>query len=156
MDNNRVLREHILQLLRGGNAHTTLEHAVENFPLEKMNQKPPHLPYSAWDLLEHLRIAQHDILDFMVNPDYKELTWPKDYWPSEEGSTKKWRESLRALEDDLEAICALARDPQTKVYDKIPHGSGQTYLREFLLVADHNAYHIGQLVVLRRLLEAWD
>jgi hypothetical protein len=150
-----VLREHIVKLLRGGSAHATFEQAVAGFPLEQINEKPEHLPYSAWELLEHLRLAQWDILDFMVNSDYEELDWPDDYWPSELGNAGSWQESLEAFADDLETICALALDPKTDLYTKIPHGLDQTYLREFLLVADHNAYHLGQMVMLRRLLEIW-
>lgn len=156
MTDEQALREQLVQLLHGGNAHATFEQAVEDFRLEKINEKPGGLPYSAWGLLEHLHIAQHDILDFMVNPEYQELEWPKDYWPTDEGSPQKWRKSVRAFEDDLEAICDLAQNPETKLYEKIPHGSGQTYLREFLLVADHNAYHVGELIMLRRILGDWD
>lgn len=156
MDTDRMLREHIVKLLRGGSAHATFEQAMAGFPPEQINEKPQHLPYSAWELLEHLRIAQWDILEFMVNPHYQEPTWPADYWPAEPGSREAWQRSLEAFGDDLETICALALDPKTDLYAKIPHGSGQTYLREFLLVADHNAYHLGQMVMLRRLLGAWE
>lgn len=156
MDEGGALREHILQLLRGGNAHPTFEGAAGGFPLARINQKPGHLPYSAWGLLEHLRIAQHDILDFMVNPAYQRLEWPKNYWPTSAGDAKKWHKSVRAFEDDLEAICDLARSPKTKLYEKIPRGGRQTYLRESLLGADHKAYHLGQLIMLRRLLDVWE
>ncbi|MCL6525392.1 MAG: DinB family protein [Thermaceae bacterium] len=150
-----ALRAQIQQLLRGGNAHVPFAQAVEGFPLERVNQRPQGLPYSAWDLLEHLRIAQRDILDFMVNPHYKEPQWPQDYWPSRPGDAQTWQTSLHSFEGDLERIIHLALDPQIQLDAAIPHGQGQTYLREFLLAADHNAYHIGQLVLLRRLLGAW-
>lgn len=155
MDTDSMLREHILKLLRGGNAHATFQQAIQGFPLEQINLKPGGLPYSAWDLLEHLRIAQWDILDFMVNPNYQELDWPKDYWPTAEGDPQRWQQSVKAFDKDFEEICRLAQDSKVRLFERIPHGSGQTYLREFLLVADHNAYHTGQLVMLRRLLAAW-
>lgn len=150
-----ALRAQIQQLLRGGNAHVPFAQAVEGFPLERVNQRPQGLPYSAWDLLEHLRIAQRDILDFMVNPHYKEPHWPQDYWPSRPGDAQTWQASVHSFEGDLERMIHLALDPQIQLDAAIPHGQGQTYLREFLLAADHNAYHIGQLVLLRRLLGAW-
>lgn len=155
MDSDQNLREHLLKLLQGGSAHATVSQATQGFPLDKINLKPGDLPYSAWDLLEHLRIAQRDILDFMVNPAYQELQWPQDYWPSQPGNAQKWQQSLADFARDFEEISRLAQDPKVPLFERIPQGSGQTYLREFLLVADHNAYHTGQLVMLRRLLDAW-
>jgi hypothetical protein len=115
------------------------------------------VPYSAWQLLEHLRIAQHDILDFCRNPHYTEMKWPDDYWPSSPTppSARAWNESIRQFRADRDGLRELALDRSIDLNAKIPHGSGQTYLREIVLVADHTAYHVGELVLLRRLLGAW-
>ncbi len=119
---------------------------------------PERLPYSPWQLVEHLRITQHDILDFCRNPDYAELRWPDDYWPSVSAppSEQAWEESIGGFHHDLGALRAIAADRTIDLLAEIPHGSGQTYLRELLLVADHNAYHMGQLVAVRRLLGDWN
>jgi hypothetical protein len=109
-----------------------------------------------WQLLEHVRLAQHDILDFCVNPDYREMRWPDDYWPAPgPPSEEAWIESLVACRRDRDALIALARDPRIDLFARIPHGDGQTYLRELLLAADHAAYHVGQMVMVRQLLGIW-
>ena len=151
------LRAQIAALLDWRDAHTDVEGAVEGLPRELRGKTPAGLPYSAWQLVEHLRLAQHDILDFCRNPAYREMTWPDDYWPSDPAppSDRAWDECMAALRRDREDLRGLATDRSINLFDRIPHGSGQTYLRELLLVADHNAYHVGQLVAVRRLLGAW-
>src|SRR5262245_46229048 len=155
---DKALREQIRKMLAWEEAHVGFERAVGDFPAELRGQVPAGAPYSAWQLLEHLRMAQHDILDFCVNPKYEEeMKWPDDYWPQSPApsSAKAWDDSVSRFLADRKALQELASDTTIDLFAKIPHGSGQTYLRELLLVADHNAYHIGELVVVRRLLGAW-
>jgi len=152
------LRKHLLDLLNGGNAHATFDQAVKNFPIALRGKRPKGAEHSPWQVLEHLRIAQWDILDFSRNPKYRHRRWPEDYWPATAAppDAKAWDKSARAFRRDLKAMCDLVADPKTDLYARIPHGSGQTVLREALLVADHNAYHLGELVLLRRMLGAWE
>lgn len=153
MNENKQLREHIIELLDGKSAHIDLESALKDFPLDRINDKPAGSPHSAWQLLEHIRIAQWDILDFSTNADYKELKWPDDYWPTDEGTPNKWNASFKQTLDGLQSMRDLVTDGKTDLFAKISHGSGQTILRESMLVADHNAYHLGQLVLIKRILE---
>lgn len=157
MKNDQSLRKHLLFLLNEEGAHANFESAIKAMPVELRGKKPKGSPHSAWELLEHLRIAQWDILDFTRNPDYQHRTWPEGYWPATPAppDEKAWDKSVRAFRRDLKAISGLVADPATDLFAKIPHGDGQTILREALLVADHNAYHLGELVLLRRLLGAW-
>ena len=157
MANEKALREHLVKLLKGGDAHADFEHAIADFPAEARGKVPKYAEHSPWQELEHLRIAQSDILDFSTNPNYKTLEWPKEYWPETEGppDPKAWDRSINGYCEDLKALCALAEDEKTDLFAKIPHGDGQTILREILVVADHNAYHLGQIVLLRRLLGVW-
>ena len=150
MDNNYALREHLLELLKGESAHISLEAAFADYPVEHINTRAPGSPHTAWQLLEHIRIAQRDILDFSTNADYKEMKWPDDYWPKEEGTAERWTESVKQTLDDLQSIRDLVADEQTDLFAKIAHGSGQTVLREVLLVADHNAYHLGQIMLIKK------
>jgi hypothetical protein len=152
-----TLRDHVAGLLDWGEAHATFDTAVAGLPEPLRGRAPAGLPYSPWQLVEHLRITQHDLLDFCINPEYRELDWPNDYWPPSPTppSAKAWDESVRRFRDDLAALQRLARDPSVDLAARIPHGTGQTYLRELLLAADHAAYHIGELIVVRRLLGAW-
>lgn len=154
---DRALREHVINLLEGGHAHATLDSAVRGFPLDRVGVRPPGLPYSAWELLEHLRIAQNDILRFSLSADYVSPKWPEGYWPSSPApqQDRQWVRSVRAVRKDSAEFQALVRDPKRDLYRKFPWGTGQTLLREALLIADHNAYHIGQLVLVRRLLGIW-
>jgi hypothetical protein len=151
------LRQHLLYLLRGGGAHAKIDEVVKDFPPKLRGKKVDGLPYTAWMLLEHMRIAQWDILDFSINPKYKAMEWPQDYWPkSETPSTPAvWNNSIKEFQKDLKSMEQLVANPQTDLYAKISWGEGQTVLREALLISDHNAYHLGQLVSLRRLLGAW-
>jgi len=155
-DRDRSLRQHLLELLTGGHAHATFDAAVRNLPPALRGKRPKGAEHSPWEVLEHLRIAQWDILDFSRNPDYKHLPWPEGYWSTTAAppDAKAWDKSVRAFRRDLKAMSDLVADPATDLYAKIPHGNGQTILREALLVADHNAYHLGELVLLRRLLGA--
>lgn len=152
-----ALRQHVLNLLKGGSAHTTFDDAVEDFPSELRGKKPKGAEHSAWQLLEHLRIAQLDILEFSRNPAHKSPSWPDGYWPATTAppDNEAWDKSVRAFHRDFSELCALVADESVDLFAKIPHGDGQTVLREALLTADHNAYHIGQLVLVRRLLGAW-
>src|SRR5947209_15732560 len=154
-DRDRALREHLLYLLRGGGAHIKFEEVVKDFPVELINRKAEGVPYTPWQLLEHMRIAQWDILEFSRNPKHVSPDWPEGYWPGKsiEADADAWRKSVESFSEDLSAMLALVEDTSTDLYAPIPHGEGQTVLREALLVADHNAYHLGALVTLRRALE---
>ena len=157
MSSSQPLREHLARLLAWDDAHVSYDAAIRNLESRLRGIQPPGLPYSPWQLVEHLRIAQHDILDFCRNPEYREMKWPDDYWPpgAEPPSTKAWTNSVRLFREDREALQALAKNPAIALEGRIPHGTGQTYVRELLLAADHAAYHIGQLVAVRRLLGSW-
>jgi hypothetical protein len=152
-----LLREQLLQLLNGGNAHMTLDEAVADYPVESMNTLVPNGDYSSWSLLEHLRLSQWDILDFIRNPEYREREWPKEYWPpqSAQASQADWNETLASFQRDMQALQAIAMDPQVDLHARIPWGTGQTVLREILLVADHNAYHIGEFAIMRQVMCTW-
>ena len=155
--NDRAIRELLSKALAWHDAHATFDDVVADMPEEARGRRPDNLPYSAWELVEHLRITQHDILDFCVNPDYEEMKWPDDYWPSSASppSDEAWADSIRVFNDDRKALQKLADDPGVDLEAKIPHGSGQTYMRELVLIIDHTAYHVGQLVLVRRLLGLW-
>jgi hypothetical protein len=156
-DADQALRKHLLELLDGGNAHLTFDQAVAGLSPKLRGAKPAGAPHSPWELLEHLRIAQWDILEFSRNPRHTSPEFPKGYWPDAEAppSAKAWENSIKKFRADLAAMKKLVSNRSTDLYAPIPHGDGQTVLREALLVADHNAYHIGQLVLLRRFLGAW-
>jgi len=150
------LRTHLDNLLRMKGAHLTFQAAVTDFPDGLRGVKPPGAPHSAWQLLEHMRIAQQDILDFSRNPGYQEKKFPDDYWPATEAppDAASWSRSAREFESDLKELRALVADTKQDLLAPIPHGQGQTLLREVLLLADHNSYHLGQLMFLRKMLEA--
>ena len=155
--NDAALRKHVVEVLTGGHAHATFEQAVKNLPVELRGKAPKGAEHSPWQLLEHLRIAQWDILEFSRNAKHESPKWPEGYWPKEKAPAdeKAWDKSVRAFRKDLKAMVALVEDAKTGLFAKIPHGDGQTILREALLAADHNAYHVGQLVLVRKLLGAW-
>lgn len=156
-DEGKLLREHLVYLLNAGGAHLGFEDVVRGLPAELWGKRAPGLPHTAWQLLEHLRIAQWDILEFSYNPKHVSPEFASGYWPKTEAppSGDAWEKSVSAFRSDLKAMIELVKNPRTDLYAKIPHGKGQTILREALLVADHNAYHLGQLVDLRRALGAW-
>jgi hypothetical protein len=156
-DADKVLRTQIKALLQGGNAHMSLNEAVANFPLEYINTNPPNVSYTPWHLLEHLRITQWDILEFMRNPTHKSPTWPEGYWPAPDAQADQaiWTKNIAAFCADLDALVELADDTSVDLYTPLPHGSGQNVVRELLLVADHNAYHIGEFAILRQVMDTW-
>jgi uncharacterized damage-inducible protein DinB len=156
-ESNEALRAQLVRLLTWHDAHVDFDRAVEGLPAALRGRRPRGVAWSAWELVEHLRLAQRDILDFCLNPNYAAQAWPDDYWPGRPAPPKAraWAASIAAFHRDLAALVALARDPATDLFARIPHGSGQTILRELLLVADHNAYHVGQIVAVRRTLGCW-
>lgn len=156
-DHEQALRQHLLELLRGGSAHAKFEDVIKDLPAKMRGVRPEKYPHSAWMLLEHMRIAQRDILEFSRNAKHESPKWPEGHWPKMEGpaSAGAWEKSVKEFRADLKAMEDLVADPKTDLFAKIPWGEGQTILREALLVADHNAYHLGQIVDVRRLLGTW-
>jgi hypothetical protein len=157
MADQQVLREHLVSLLKGGAAHVSFEAAFKGLPVALRGKRPKGAEHSPWEILEHMRIAQWDILEFSRNASHKSPEWPKGYWPktaTPPGGTA-WTKSMQAFRADLEALCQMVADESTDLNARIPHGDGQTVLREALLVADHNAYHLGEMLLVRRLLGAW-
>jgi hypothetical protein len=154
---DRELREQVIYLLKGGGAHVHFMDALDDFPPAKYGTFANSLPHTGWQLLEHSRLAQRDILEFSRNPKHVSPPFPAGYWPKTPApaSEKEWEESVAAFQRDLEAMVRLVQSPKTDLFTKIPHGDGQTILREALVLADHNAYHLGQLIDLRRALGAW-
>ncbi|MEX0702971.1 MAG: DinB family protein [Planctomycetales bacterium] len=155
--NDRALREHLLYLLRGGGAHLSFDEAIADIPPEMRGAKVGDAPHTPWRLLEHMRIAQWDILEFSRNPRHVSPEFPEGYWPTGDAppDAEAWDRSVAKFREDLAAMQDLVADPATDLFAPIPHGEGQTILREALLIADHNAYHLGQLVMLRRCLAIW-
>jgi hypothetical protein len=155
--NEKALREHLENLLTGGGAHVDWKATFSGVPPKMRGVRPSGVPYSLWELLEHLRIAQWDILEFSRDAKHVSPEWPKGYWPDSEAppNAKAWDKSLKLFARDLAAMKKLVASPKTDLFAKIPHGTGQTILRETLLVADHNAYHLGQALTVRRLLGIW-
>ncbi len=156
--NDKSLRQHLANLLSSKGAHLELRQAIAGLPPRLRGARPAGAPHSAWELLEHIRIAQWDILEFSRNPKHVSPDWPAGYWPKSAApsSAAAWDKSVKAVARDLHAMKKLVLNPKTDLFAKIPHGSGQTVLREALLIADHNAYHVGQIILLRRLLGSWD
>ncbi len=157
MPNEILLQKQLVKLLTSTEAHADFEAAVKDIPEGQRGKKPKGAEHSPWQLLEHLRIAQWDILEYAINPKHKSPEFPEGYWPKSPApaSNAEWEESVRGFRRDLKRLCDLVMDESTDLYAKIPHGEGQTILRQALLTADHNAYHIGQFVLVRRLLGAW-
>ena len=157
MEHQQASRDHVLELLRGGHAHLDFEKATAGLPAQLRGSKPRGLPFTPWRLVEHMRIAQWDILRFSVDPKHISPDFPDGYWPSGDAppDSTAWERSVAAFRADLQSMKDLVSNPDTDLYKPIRHGQGQTILREVLLVADHNAYHLGQLVIVRRLLGAW-
>ena len=155
--NERVLREQLLALLRGKNAHLSFDDAVAGFPMAHINTKPPHVGYTPWHLLEHIRIAQWDILEFVRNPNHTSPEWPQSYWPhpNARANEGQWQQTIDQFRMDLKAIEMLVTNPNTDFFAAIPHAPDYTIFREVLLVADHNAYHIGEFAILRQVMQTW-
>ena len=157
MTKSDPFRDQLVRLLDWNEAHVDFDGAIKGIPPDKRGVTPASFPHSPWQILEHLRIAQEDIHDFCVNPNYREMKWPDDYWPksAEPPRPDAWEKSVAAFRSDREALKQFFADPNLDLFAAIPHGTGQTYLREALLISDHNAYHLGQLVAVRRLLGNW-
>lgn len=157
MDQDRCLRAHLINLLDSKNAHVTFKKALGDIPPALRGKKTAQFPYTIWEQLEHMRIAQWDILEFSRNSEHVSPIFPAGYWPVGEAPEDEaaWSEGLERFNRDLQEVIALVDNHSVDLFEKIPHGSGQTILREVLLLADHNAYHLGQIVVLRKMLGAW-
>jgi DinB family protein len=157
MSDDSNLREQVINLLRSRGAHADFDTAIRGLPAGLRGARVKSLPFTPWRLLEHMRIAQWDILEFSRDPKHTSPAWPEGYWPDGDAppNPSAWRASVAGFRRDLGEMEALVKDPSTNLFAPIPHGTGQTILREALLVADHNAYHLGQLILLRRLLRAW-
>ncbi|MFQ5436216.1 MAG: DinB family protein [Anaerolineae bacterium] len=157
MNSDKVLREQLLALLRGGNAHLGFENAIAEFPPAHINTRPPNVPYTPWHLLEHIRIAQWDILEFIRNPDHVSPKWPQGYWPPQDAKADEvdWEKTIRDFRAGLQTLQDIVRDPATDFFAPIPHAKSYTIFREILLVADHNAFHIGEFSILRQVMETW-
>ncbi len=157
MPNDKSLRDHVLYLLKDGGAHVNFETSVKGVPVALRGKRPKGAEHSLWEILEHMRIAQWDILEFSRDSKHVSPQWPAGYWPKAPAppSANAWSKSVAAFRKDLDAICALIADETTDLFAHIPHGTGQTILREALLMADHNSYHLGEIVIVRRLLGAW-
>lgn len=153
MDIQKELRAHLLELLAGKSAHIDLETVLSEFPVGEINTRIENAPHTAWELLEHLRIAQHDIVEFSRDANHISPEFPEGYWNKTEATGEDWRKSCEQISRDLQTMRDLIRDETIDLLAKIPHGSGQTLLREALLVADHNVYHLGQIAFLMRTLE---
>jgi len=158
MSNDAAVRDHLIWLLEGGHAHTKFDDAVKGFPLARAGERPKGGPHSAWELLEHMRMAQNDMLRFSLSADHVSPEWPTGYWPSTSApkSESEWSKALRSFRKDLAEFVAVIRDPKQDLYRKFPWGQGQNLFREALQIADHNAYHLGQIVLVRRLLGEWE
>lgn len=157
MNQDKLVREQLVALLNGGNAHMSFMEAVENFPQDHINDVFPNGEYSPWHLLEHIRRTQNDILEFIVNPNYQDKEWPKDYWParSQKATKKDWDKTITEFKKDLKALVKIIQNPKTDLYVKIKWGDGQNILREILTVADHSAYHIGEFAIMRQTMKTW-
>jgi hypothetical protein len=157
MNIDQILRQQLLALLRGGDAHMPFDEAVAAFPLMQINSYPPNVAYTPWHLLEHLRIAQWDILEFVRNPAHVSPPWPDGYWPSHEArtDTEGWARTIAAFQADLRALQDLVADGATDLTAPLAHAPEYTILREILVVADHNAYHIGEFAILRQVMQTW-
>ena len=153
----KSLRQQVIWLLREGHAHAGFDAAITGLPAKARGARIKGVPYTAWEILEHMRIAQWDILEFSRDPKHVSPEFPTGYWPKTKAPPRgAWEKSVRAFRSDRRAMQRLVADPATDLFARIAHGEGQTILREALLVADHNAYHLGQLVMLRRLLGTWE
>lgn len=157
MSPDQFLREHLKELLTWRSAHTEFERVVKNVPPDARGACPSSTPYSLWQLLEHIRLSQQDILDFCTNPEYSSPQWPDDFWPPDPkpAAREDWQQSIDTYRRDRQSLVDIVQDGSIDLLGAIPHGEGQTYFREIVLVADHTSYHLGQMVVLRRHLGIW-
>lgn len=158
MNANTILKKHLLDLISGEGAHLEFEKAIEGFDSKNYGKSIKKIPYSPWQLLEHIRLAQKDILEYIANPDYETPKWPEDYWPKQKAppTKKSWQESVKQFRQDSIVIKKMLKDSKTDLFAAIPFvKKGPRYLREILLIVDHNSYHMGQMVLMRRLLGNW-
>jgi hypothetical protein len=156
MTSDDLIRQQFIGLLNGAQAHMTFDMIVADMPLATANAKAPHFPYTPWHLVEHMRIAQHDILQFVLDPAYRSPSWPEEFWPAEDTVVDRagWDQSLALFRQDFEQVQNLIRDPETDFFAPIPHAPDYILFRQILLIADHNAYHLGELITLRQVLAA--
>jgi hypothetical protein len=157
MIDEKAVRDSLKRLLDWEDARVGFDAAVSDVAPRYRGRKPPGAPHTLWQLVEHIRLAQHDILDFSINARYREMKWPDDYWPRTDAppAASAWARSIAQVQRDRRALQRLAANRRVALTDRIPHGSGQTYLREIVLAADHAAYHVGQIVVVRQMLGIW-
>ena len=157
MDDEKIVRAQLISFLKGGNAHLDFDEAIADFPIHEINNTVKDGKFTPWQLLEHMRIAQWDILDYIRNPDYKEMEWPKDYWPekSRNATEKDWHKTIADFKKDSEELQGIVKDPKTNLFSNVANGDDATIVREILLVVDHNAYHIGQFAMMRRAMGTW-
>jgi DNA polymerase elongation subunit (family B) len=157
MQADQPLRDELCFQLERGNAHMPFEEAVANYPMEQINTPFTNGSYTAWHLLEHLRLTQWDILDFIRNPSYQVREWPREYWPAREqqATPDDWRRTIQSFRDDQQALRGIVMDPATDLWARIPHGTGQTIAREIMVVVDHNAYHVGEFAIMRQVMGTW-
>ncbi len=157
MHSDQVVREQLLALLDGGNAHMTFEQAVADYPAEHFNMKPDNVTYTPWHILEHIRIAQWDILEFIRDPGHVSPQWPTGYWPhaGETAAQDQWDRTIISFLSDIGSLRDIVTDPETDLYAPIPHAPDYTIFREILVVSDHNAYHIGEFAILRQVMGTW-
>jgi hypothetical protein len=156
-DNERLLRDLLLQRLRGRGAHMPFEDAVKDFPMDAINTVFPNGTYTPWALVEHMRLTQWDILDYIRNPDYQHREWPKEYWPPEgrQVTAEQWQETVDGFMADRLELERIVQEPDTDLHAKIPWGGDHTVLREILIVSDHNAYHTGEFAIIRQVMDTW-
>ena len=157
MTTDRILREQLISLLHGDNAHLNFEAAIKDFPEGHINRQATNIPYSPWQLIEHIRIAQWDIIEFMINSNHISPEFPNGYWPemNHQATMVDWLKTVSSIKYDLERVKGIIEDGSIELLSEIPHAPGYTYLREIILIADHNAYHLGGLISLRRILGIW-
>jgi hypothetical protein len=158
MNSDKLLRTELSNYVESPHTHMPFIKAIKDIPEKLINERPENIPYSFWQLLEHIRIAQHDMVDFMQNPDYKELAWPKEYWPSPDSKAtmKMWNDSVSSYMKDIKDLKKIIENPKIDLLAPIPHGTGQTILREVLQIIDHNSYHMGQFIIMRRLFKEFE
>ena len=157
MNKDEVLRENLLLLLTGETARMSFDDAVAAFPMDRINENFPNADYTPWHLLEHIRRAQEDILDFIKNPDYRERQWPKDYWPArgEKATPAAWKKTVDSWKRDFKELEGMVKDPGNDLYHEIPWGDGQTFLVEIVTVSNHNAFHTGEFAMMRQAMGTW-
>jgi hypothetical protein len=157
MSKNEILAENLLALMTGEHSRTSFEDVVADFPMERINDNLPNADYTPWHLLEHIRFAQEDILDYMRNPEYKYRKWPDDYWPPKGKKATKaaWTKSVRDFQRDFKDVADIVKDPKTDFYKDIPWGKGETILREIVTLAKHNAFHLGEFAIIRQAMGTW-